>query len=108
MKRSNKDGVYNLFGISLAELCCTFDMHIINGRLFGDQDGNFTCIANNGASAVDLILLQVNFLLKYQIFRLKIAMRAFISPFIVSSHFYIKILHHILEINPRTDRHKIT
>ena len=55
-----------------------------------------------------IILLQVNFLLKYQIFRLKIAMRAFISPFIVSSHFHIKILHHILEINPRTDRHKIT
>ena len=53
MKRNNKDGVYNLFGISLAELCCTFDMHIINGRLFGDQDGNFTCIANNGASVVD-------------------------------------------------------
>ena len=53
MKRSNKDGVYNLFGISLAELCCTFDMHIINGQLFGDQDGNFNCIANNGASVVD-------------------------------------------------------
>ena len=50
---SNSDGVYNLFGISLAELCCTFDMHIINRRLFGDQNGNFTCKANNGAYVLD-------------------------------------------------------
>ena len=28
-------------------------MHIINGRLFGDQDSNFTCLANNRASVVD-------------------------------------------------------
>ena len=45
--------LYNLFGITLAELCCTFDIHIINGRLFNDSDGNFTCIANDGASVVD-------------------------------------------------------
>ena len=61
MKRSNKNGVYNVFGISLAELCCTFDMHIMNGRLFGDQDDNFTCIANNGPLWLIIILLQVNF-----------------------------------------------
>ena len=53
MNRSDSDGVCNLFGISLAELCCTIDMHIINRRLFGDQDCNFTCKAKNGASLLD-------------------------------------------------------
>ena len=53
MQRKNKDDRSNLFGPTLAELCCTFDMHIINGRLFDDSEGNFTCIANDGASVVD-------------------------------------------------------
>ena len=53
MQRKNKDDTYNLFGITLVELCCTFDMHFINGRLFDDSEGNFTCIANDGASVVD-------------------------------------------------------
>ena len=53
MQRKNKDDRFNLFGTTLAELCCTFDMHIINGRRFDDSEGNFTCIANDGASVVD-------------------------------------------------------
>lgn len=52
--RKNKDSeTYDHFGISLVELCCTFDMHIINGRLFDNTEGNFTCLANDGASVVD-------------------------------------------------------
>ena len=43
LPRSNKDMLrYNLH-----------DMHIINGRLHDDLEGNYTCIANNGASTVD-------------------------------------------------------
>ena len=53
MQRKNKDDRFNLFGTTLAELCCTFDMHIINRRLFDDSEGKFTCIANDGASVVD-------------------------------------------------------
>ena len=41
---------YNLFGKSLVELCCIHDVHILNGRLYDDIVGNFTCLTNNGAS----------------------------------------------------------
>ena len=54
--RNNKDrDVYliNQFGQSLIDLCCIFNIHIINGRLYDDTDGNYTCTANNGASVVD-------------------------------------------------------
>ena len=56
IRRNSKDEHYNSFGLSLIELCCTFDIHILNGRLFGDKDGNFTCFANNGASVVDYMI----------------------------------------------------
>ena len=29
---------YNAFGSSLVELCCTFDIHIMNGKLFIDTE----------------------------------------------------------------------
>ncbi len=47
MPRNTKDSItYNQFGKSLVELCCTFNMHMLNGRVHDDTDGNFTCIAN--------------------------------------------------------------
>ena len=54
--RNSKDEKYNRFGLSLIELCCTYDVHTLNGRLFSDIDGNFTCFANNGASIVDYMI----------------------------------------------------
>lgn len=44
---------YNAFGSSLVELCCTFDIHIMNGKLFIDTEKTFTCFSNNGTSFVD-------------------------------------------------------
>ena len=32
-------------------------MHILNGRIKGDREGNFTCIANGGRSTVDYVLV---------------------------------------------------
>lgn len=55
--RNNKDSDFsNTYGVSLMELCCTFNVHLLNGRLFNDQDGNFTCFANNGTSVVDYMI----------------------------------------------------
>ena len=52
--RKNKDiDTFNQFGQSLVDLCCTFSVHIINGRLHDDTDGNYTCTANDGTSVVD-------------------------------------------------------
>ena len=62
--RNSKDGNYNRFGLSLIELCCSYDIHTLNGRLFNDIVGNFTCFANNGASIVDYMIVSSN-LFKY-------------------------------------------
>ena len=51
LPRLNKE--YNQYGRFLADLYCLNNIHFLNGRLFDDKDGNFTCIANQGASVVD-------------------------------------------------------
>lgn len=57
MPRNNKDSDFsNTYGLSLMELCCTFNVHLLNGRLFNNKDGNFTCFANNGTSVVDYMI----------------------------------------------------
>ena len=53
MPRLSKDTEFNRFGLSFIELCCTYGIHVFNGRLFDDIHGNYTCLANNGASVVD-------------------------------------------------------
>ena len=50
----NKDIIrYNNFGRILVDLCCTYNIHIVNGRCSGDCDSNYTCNANEGHSVVD-------------------------------------------------------
>ena len=50
----NKDIIrYNNFGRILVDLCCTYNIHIVNGRCTVDSDGNYTCNANEGHSVVD-------------------------------------------------------
>ena len=56
LDRSSKDKKINKFGLSLIEMCCTYDIHIMNGRLFNDKVGNFTCFYNNGKSVVDYMI----------------------------------------------------
>ena len=56
LDRSSKDKKINKFGLSLKEMCCTYDIHIMNGRLFNDKVGNFTCFSNNGKSVVDYMI----------------------------------------------------
>ena len=54
LTRNNKDSLrFNAFGKTMVVFCCINSMHIINGRLSMDTDGNFTRVANNGASTVD-------------------------------------------------------
>jgi len=54
MPRANKDTErYNQYGKCLVNLCCSHNIHILNGRLHDDKTGNFTCIANEGHSVVD-------------------------------------------------------
>ena len=41
LPRLNKDKKFNAFGKSLVEMCCNFDVHILNGRLFKDREGHY-------------------------------------------------------------------
>ena len=56
LERKSKDLCTNSFGLSLLQLCKTYAIHIFNGRLHQDQEGEFTCTANEGASVVDYII----------------------------------------------------
>ena len=53
IKRNIFGNRFNRFGLSFIELCCTYSIHVFNGRLFDDIPGNYTCLANNGASVID-------------------------------------------------------
>ena len=56
INRQSKDDTSNQFGMALIDLCCTHCMHVLNGRMFDDLQGEITCIANDGSSVVDYIL----------------------------------------------------
>ncbi|WAQ94260.1 hypothetical protein MAR_006731, partial [Mya arenaria] len=56
VSRNNKDVTLNRFGIAIAELCCVFDILMLNGRMGDDKLGEFACTANGGKSVVDYIL----------------------------------------------------
>ena len=56
MERKSKDLCTNSFGLSLIQLCKTYAIHIFNGRLHQDREGEYTCIANEGASVVDYMI----------------------------------------------------
>ena len=56
--RISKDKEINVFGRSLLDLCCTFGIHMLNGRLGSDTGvGDYTCITHNGTSTVDYVLV---------------------------------------------------
>ncbi|MEW8544944.1 MAG: reverse transcriptase family protein [Candidatus Thiodiazotropha sp.] len=58
--RKSKDLIQNLFGVSLIDLCKSFSIHIVNGRLHNDTDGEITCTANDGCSVVDYFIVSTN------------------------------------------------
>ena len=54
----------HLFGLSLIDLCCQFDIHSLNGRTGDDQDGDFTYVSESGCSVIDYILTSTEVMLK--------------------------------------------
>ena len=69
LNRNSKDSqTYNKFGLSLVDLCCEHDVHMLNGRLFDDKEGNITCVANEGRSLVDYIIASSNLFDKFSYF----------------------------------------
>ncbi len=56
-ERKSKDQVVNKFGVSLIEMCIEFNIHIVNGRVDGDEFGDFTFINRNGCSVIDYFMM---------------------------------------------------
>ena len=51
------DKEINNFGRDLISFCQSYGMHILNGGVSGDKNGDITCVANGGRSVVDYMLL---------------------------------------------------
>jgi hypothetical protein len=41
----------------LLQICITLKLRMLNGRMLGDSNGNFTCFKSNGTSVVDYIIM---------------------------------------------------
>ena len=57
-RRHSKDNTLNKFGKSLIDLCCEMNMHILNGRCKGDEDGEITFVAAQGKSVIDFVIVE--------------------------------------------------
>lgn len=59
IKRKSKDmhSEPNDHGKSLIKLCTNFDVHFLNGRAPGDEEGELTCYTGNGSSLVDYTMV---------------------------------------------------
>jgi hypothetical protein len=70
--RNSRDlhGELNTHGTSLLNFCCSNDVHFLNGRINGDEEGHLTCFTSNGCSVVDYTLASSSlfpFFCKFQI-----------------------------------------
>ena len=54
--RKSHDKTVNRFGDLLLDLCKASNLCIVNGRLYGDTNGSYTCMTANGESVVDYLL----------------------------------------------------
>ena len=50
INRNTRDRKINKFGFSLQNLCCAFNIHILNGRVELDLVGEYTCVTYAGQS----------------------------------------------------------
>jgi hypothetical protein len=56
VKRQNCDVSVGNWACELLDLCCDAGLLIFNGRMLGDELGEFSCLANGGSSTVDYIV----------------------------------------------------
>ena len=51
--RKSIDKTVNCIGVSLTNLCCNLNIHVLNGRFQHNYEGEYTCPSNDGRSLVD-------------------------------------------------------
>ena len=57
VNRTSEDSVLNDYGKLLLNVCTAFDLCILNGKCYGDLQGCYTFIADNGCSVNDYFLM---------------------------------------------------
>lgn len=55
--RHSQDNKVDERGKRLLDICISARLRILNGRTFGDSNGNFTCFKPNGSSVVDYFIM---------------------------------------------------
>ena len=60
IERRSKDKVVNNYGSKLVTLCTNFNVHILNGRKYSDEQGEYTCITSTGKGLVDWMICSTN------------------------------------------------
>ena len=60
----------NNYGEELLEVCKNYNVHVLNGRLYGDSKGEITCIANDGVSTVDYGIVNTRLFEKINSFKI--------------------------------------
>ncbi|XP_039300680.1 uncharacterized protein LOC120355972 [Nilaparvata lugens] len=70
-ERRSKDTVINKKGRKLINLCEEFNFVILNGRVTGDESGEFTFVNNRGASVIDLCCVSLDSLHLIEYFEVK-------------------------------------
>ena len=56
LQRENQDDKIDKKGKDLLDFCISSQIRLLNGRIFGDCYGKFTCYTPNGASVVDYVM----------------------------------------------------
>jgi len=56
-KRKSCDNKVDVRGKHLLQMCITLKLRILNGRMLGDSNGNFTCFKSNGTSVEVLLII---------------------------------------------------
>lgn len=57
--RKNEDKEVNDYGRKIIGMCREMDMVVLNGRCKSNEDGEFTYVAENGKSVIDLVIIKV-------------------------------------------------
>lgn len=69
--RHTKDDTVNDFGIKLVNMCKLLGIHVVNGRVEGDENGEITCVTPKGCSIVDYFIASTSLFENLLSFRVK-------------------------------------
>lgn len=91
--RNNMDSKVCEAGNKLLSICRASGLRILNGRMLGDLQGNFTCFKQNGQSVVDYMMCHEQLLTYIRSFRVHEFMGEISDHCILSVNMKIEVTH---------------